>query len=100
MVSPSLPALAAAFPDSAGMVTFSRNRIAPPPDVWVREEESYLSPQVRGKRTTTPTAGGALSLLGEQGRDVHKDPVVLDEVAAHVERTRARLRPRPNVLRL
>jgi hypothetical protein len=28
MVAPSLPAFAAAFPDSTGMLTFSKNRIA------------------------------------------------------------------------
>src|SRR4030095_6410195 len=31
MVSPSFPALAAAFPDSTGMLTFTKNRIKHPP---------------------------------------------------------------------
>jgi hypothetical protein len=35
MVSPSFPALAAAFPDSTGMFTFTKNRIKHLPLVYV-----------------------------------------------------------------
>src|SRR5213080_3548453 len=88
MVSPSLPALAAAFPDSAGMVTFSRNRIAHLPDVWVRGEHPTSGRKSAGSGQRLQRRAVALSLLGEEGRDVHEDPVVLDQVAAHAERAR------------
>src|SRR5439155_997092 len=94
MVSPSLPALAAAFPDSAGMVTFSRNRIAHLPDVWVRGEHPTSGRKSAGSGQRLQRRAVALSLLGEEGRDVHEDPVVLDQVAAHAERARSWKRPR------
>src|SRR5213078_3422714 len=74
MVSPSLPALAAAFPDSAGMVTFSRNRIAHLPDVWVRGEHPTSGRKSAGSGQRLQRRAVALSLLGEEGRDVHEDP--------------------------
>src|SRR2546430_14183701 len=88
MVSPSLPALAAAFPDSAGMVTFSRNRIAHLPDVWVRGEHPTSGRKSAGSGQRLQRRADALSVLGEEGGDVHEAPGVLFQVPAHTERVR------------